>query len=654
MATAEQGALRRIRRYAMVGAAIAAAGACDSGPVGPEEASLAIRLDLSALQTASIGGRQVTAVTPVEQAVLTVMSGSETRGPFSVALAPGQLEAAFRVKIPKGPTDFRAEVFSNNQTRIYAKDERIEILGDGAPVRIVVDPVDAILAVFPDAIDLNDQGQRQFMVKNAGVRDLMWGVESQTPSSLQECGGPPPAAPLPCLVFAPSASQLGPGATDAVLVGSRPTTATFGVRITSNVGHVDIGVVGSAAADASVTITGIRTIAGPPVNPSSVSGDVVVELDVQAGAFGLESIDLLIDGFPIACNQISGSIAPRLSGSAQSRIQMVECLLGTDDVSGACVGNQLNPRFFNGSHVLGARITLADATTRTAANTQDLFFTNANHVSVRHLPGSAIGDPANANGQGIIGTNGRQYWGGPADLDGNGFDDNNVRFAACPVAYDGTSVGSIHLAGQSTSGPVSVNLGSGSGNPAPDPSAPFIWSVAPTLNSSLSDDPFSGTGHVIGSFIGVFDVGGANVTSRFTRMPLDLFWMDFAAPAFGGFNPAPPANTSTGATSMTFNIGGVFNDTNVITAGQITVFESTNSTCGDSDDTLLTVASGRIDQNQISIVNGTSSITFNTSFTVTRPGTLIRTYCFNVAVKDVLSNGRTAVAASTVDWTVIP
>ncbi|MFV1987134.1 MAG: hypothetical protein ACC682_07620, partial [Gemmatimonadota bacterium] len=277
--------------------------------------------------------------------------------------------------------------------------------------------------------------------------------------------------------------------------------------------------------DATVTIQGLRTIpANSPVNPTAVFGDINVLLNIEEGDNTVTTVDLLFDGTPLGCQAISTNTTPgdgvALSSSAAGDV--VECFWNTDGVAGACVGEQLPPAFANGTAVLGARITLDDGTTREASNTQTVTLINGDFVMVAEmfdLPGQ-------------IGANGRPYWGGPADRDGDGTDENTVAWAACPVSYNGTTVGSLELYGYTDGGTGDVDLGSGPGNLHTDAASPFVWTADPADNTGTQDSPFA-DGHELLLGGSIFDDNGLNVTSQFFQGGIDhdeTMYLDFMAP----------------------------------------------------------------------------------------------------------------------------
>ena len=293
---------------------------------------------------------------------------------------------------------------------------------------------------------------------------------------------------------------------------------------------------------ATVTIQGLRAIpANTSVNPTAVAGDINVVLNVQENDETVTKVDLLLDGAPIGCANISANMAPGdgVSLSSSGGADVVECFWNTDDVQGTCVGNQLPPAFPNGTFTLGAQVTLSDGSTRTASNEQQVTLINSSFIMV--------GLVSEAGNQ-VIGSNGRLYHGG-GDID----------FGACPVSYGGTDVGSVSLvAADDPSFPNSTcdqdqagtahgacgdgDLGSGAGVPQTDASPPFVYTLATSNNDSFAsgsgdagtgvEDLGTGAGHTFMVTGSVFDANGMNVTSEFAggMGAMTGFWVDMVPP----------------------------------------------------------------------------------------------------------------------------
>ena len=128
-------------------------------------------------------------------------------------------------------------------------------------------------------------------------------------------------------------------------------------------------------------------------------------MNVDEGTQTVTDVSLTLDGAPLACQGISTAVSPGAGVSTAAAADEIECFFNTDDTVGSCVGDQLDAAYNNGDHVLGARITLSDGTTRDAANAQQITLVNSSFIMI------AMVDEGNT----VIGSNGRLYHGG-ADL----------------------------------------------------------------------------------------------------------------------------------------------------------------------------------------------------------------------------------------------
>ncbi len=323
--------------------------------------------------------------------------------------------------------------------------------------------------------------------------------------------------------------------------------------------------------DATVSILGMKTIPGQAsVNPTAVSGDINVQLNINENDDTVTGIDLLLDGSVIGCQRIS---ANTVSGgdarlSEVSAADVVECFFNTDDVQGSCVGAQIDPLFDNGTHTLGARITLGDGETRDALNETQITLVNGGFLMLVHNEGS----------QSVV-TGGVLYYGGPADSNGDGTDDNLNSFSVCPVSYMGTTVASLGLAGSTFAGQLAVDVGGGAsgtniGSTATDAATPFEFDADPTDNDLVSGNPVEddvGTngilaGHTIASAGTILDDSGLNVTSQFAPAALANIFLDFTSPQpnMGGASEVLVAGISS---VLTWYSAGAFSLSFVTEAG---------------------------------------------------------------------------------------
>jgi len=337
--------------------------------------------------------------------------------------------------------------------------------------------------------------------------------------------------------------------------------------------------------DATVSILGLDLVPGPgSVNPTAVAGDINVTLNVEEGDNTVTGVDLLFDGTPVGCTTINTNAVPIQGMSASmvgsgSTSAVIECFWDTDDFAGTCEGNNLSPAFGNGTHTLGARITLEDGTTRTASNTQAVTLVNNDLLTLVMLAG----------GQSVV-SGGVRYYGGPRDLDGDGTDDNPVDLAVCPVSFSGTTVASLGLSG-ATGSTTDVDLGSGSGAAHLDSSEPFLWTVDPGDNDRVSgnlveDDVTTNGitgGHDFMTAGTILDAAGLNVTAQFAGATLADIFLDFVSPLPGAGSELTVDGVSTAGGGY-YSPGSTFGASGVTDAGVGFTFGSGTGTRVDIGD----------------------------------------------------------------------
>ena len=308
--------------------------------------------------------------------------------------------------------------------------------------------------------------------------------------------------------------------------------------------NVEVGQDGGQPA--TVTIFGLREVGdrNTSVDPSNVSGNVSVLLDVQYNDETVTGIDLTLGDEVISCRGTSSDAAAPagvLPGIAESGGSVeVECFFDTDQVAGECVGMQLEPRFANGQHELGAQITTDDGNVRQALASQMITLKNSNYVMIDHNPGSVSN---------IVG--GVTFYGGPTT------EDNVNTFDVCPVAFDGTVVGKIGLKGmtdtvQEEGDPYNDNLsfrthpsgdyGRYNGAQRIDDEAPFTFTVLSSQNALTEDRNADGHGgHWIIQDGTISDPAGLDISSKFVPGDPDNdltkigpIYFDFASPRVSG------------------------------------------------------------------------------------------------------------------------
>ncbi|WP_428275821.1 hypothetical protein [Candidatus Palauibacter sp.] len=283
-----------------------------------------------------------------------------------------------------------------------------------------------------------------------------------------------------------------------------------------------------------MTIFGLREVGdrNSSVDPSNVSGNISVLLDVQYNDETVTNIDLTLGDEVISCRGASSDAASPVGLADSGGSVEVECFFDTDQVAGECMGMQMEPRFANGEHELGARITTSDGTFRDALASQMITLKNTNYVMLEHSPGS----------QSTV-VKGLTFHGGPA-----GDDESNVNsFHACPVAFNGTTVGELSLHAKVT-GPGAAALDqappalaffkkgttSQYGVPLADKEAPFTWTVSAALNRAVENTAGENEHWLINSG-DIKDDGGLLVTDEFRTgdmAKLGPRYFDFKAPTF--------------------------------------------------------------------------------------------------------------------------
>lgn len=232
------------RAATVLGVVLAAA--CSGSTSLADRAVTQVRIDLSALEERTVASRQESGVSVVDQVSLIVDAVDGTRLEDVRQVGAGESEVTFDVTVPQGLTSFEASVFSNNGTPIFFGAADQEITGDQAVI-IDVEPIDAVLAAFPDSLELRPDtadvspcfGQPcgEVVVMNPGSEDLTWRVEGTSPP-IDSCE----QIPSPC--FVPADSTLSPGGTHTVrfTLFEVPPGELVTVRFGSQVGEVDVKV----------------------------------------------------------------------------------------------------------------------------------------------------------------------------------------------------------------------------------------------------------------------------------------------------------------------------------------------------------------------------------------------------------------------------
>ncbi|MDE2945442.1 MAG: hypothetical protein OXT63_14740 [Gemmatimonadota bacterium] len=288
----------------------------------------------------------------------------------------------------------------------------------------------------------------------------------------------------------------------------------------------------SGIRQATVAIFGLEDVTtGANVNPTNVSRDINVVLDVQSHDETITGIALTLNDETIQCR---GTSADADLAGAAGQLE-VKCLLQTATVDGECMGMQMPPKYANGDYNVGAFITTDEGKTRNVTATQPVTLKNSGFVDIVHAAGATSG---------VV--KGQTFYGGPTD------DENTNLIHACPVAYDGTVVGTLQLTakqietgdeeGTALDGAASFRT-SGSATASrirtrKDDEAPFTWTLLSGYNWWVEDvagsTSVTNTEHWFINDGAILDPDGRDVGAKFRTDNENgmkgPFWFDFSAP----------------------------------------------------------------------------------------------------------------------------
>ena len=285
---------------------------------------------------------------------------------------------------------------------------------------------------------------------------------------------------------------------------------------------------------ATVAIFGLRNVEdrSKSINPTNVSGDIAVILDIQNNDETVKGIGLTLNDEEIQCRGDIGADLAASSGQIE-----VDCFLDTNAVDGECMGMQMEPRYANGEYNLGAFIITAEDERREVVATQPITLKNSGYVIIVHEPGemSVVSST----------TKGLTFHGGPAA-------EGNVNsFHACPVSYTGTTVGEMTLGAIHTntarpavatdpqpaagSGQLSFRRSSSGSHAPADGAAPFTWPISTASwsgNRAVENEPGENEFWIENRGL-IKDADGLDVTGEFRADETHKegpFHFDFSAP----------------------------------------------------------------------------------------------------------------------------
>ncbi|WP_420461536.1 Ig-like domain-containing protein [Candidatus Palauibacter sp.] len=324
-----------------------------------------------------------------------------------------------------------------------------------------------------------------------------------------------------------------------VAVGGAVVTVTASDGSASGSQGFNVSVSDPSGKAATVAIFGLRSVTdrNTAVDPSNLSGDLTVILDVQQNDETIAVIDIMLGEQVINCRGVSASREAQAEAFGQTEI---ECRLNTAAVVGECTGTQLAPLYANGDYQLGARLTTSEGETRETFATQSVTLNNSGFVMVTHSAGNSLLK------------SGVAIYGGPSDAD------NQNTFHACPVSYGGIEVAKLSLRALNT-GPAKAKpheaatslaftapTGAGAARKlfngaAADREDTFSWDLNSAFNGAVQDEGPGGREHWV--FVGetMENADGLDVREAFgatnageSDAAVGPFYFDFKAPTAGG------------------------------------------------------------------------------------------------------------------------
>jgi hypothetical protein len=304
------------------------------------------------------------------------------------------------------------------------------------------------------------------------------------------------------------ATVASDGTVTGVAEGNAVVTATSTV---DNAHSASAEVNVTALENAEISINSIRAIDGSgnetALDPDDVSGRIRVSANVSEGDRTVEQVQILFNG-EVAATQTfaSGDLAEAEGIQMQGEVSVVTIDVNTAQVEGGLEldGTVHTGAFPNGDQTVVGRLVLANGTNVNAEHGETLTFNNDNVVHVSHM-----GDGNRAVSSNAPAT---EFWGGAT-----------VTFAATPVIYDGSGVGTVTI----TDAPADLTFADGA-----TVSEPFLYPVEPDDNAAIEDAPGAGNGHDV-SFGSATDDEGIALPLTQVASVTDMH-LDFAAPTLSG------------------------------------------------------------------------------------------------------------------------
>ena len=328
-------------------------------------------------------------------------------------------------------------------------------------------------------------------------------------------------------------------------------------------------------------------------------------LDVQSNDETWTEIGLTLNGetvTPLCQGRTGGSSAdvgagPGLAAAGQVEI---ECRLQRPTMSWASAwGMQLDPKYANGEYEMSAFLTTDDGASGATPSPLSRSRSTDRWTSctIVHVPGS----------QSQVGTHtkGLTFYGGPSAVEGN----MPTCFHACPVAYDGTVVGSMRLSERSLTdtarpdpNPVEGSKVTfrdpGGGSFYPSIEAPFTWTIS-TAHSRTENNRVENvageTEHWIVNDGIITDPNGRDITSSFRSGGMAKYGplhFDFKAPVISENSEVVIAAANAGSADWTSTTAIYYRDSGGSTARRFRITEMSDMGVGHVYGTTSAIAVG--------------------------------------------------------------
>lgn len=259
---------------------------------------------------------------------------------------------------------------------------------------------------------------------------------------------------------------------------------------------------------AQVAIFALENAGGFRINPSAVSDDVTVLVDVEPGTQTVSKVTLFLNAENVGEQELP---TPGAAAGQQLAPQRMRFEVNTTTFD----PNAGGPLFPNGSATFTVVVDTEQEGSGAAQATLAITLVNADIIAGINFLGGAGG----------IVSGGKVWWGG-GDLD----------FQIIPVIFDPdltiSAIDVVAVGQASANGGPSLDFGSGLGAAHRVTGPPFLFTATQARNDGFVEDDPTRLGHTI-RVVKVLDGDGLDITSNFLpgrATPLERLWVDFVGP----------------------------------------------------------------------------------------------------------------------------